>query len=179
MADRIAKRRDALCEWATAVGMVGDHALSVWIGGRSLADESGPIDQQKCMYSLLSLHNSLRHMFSENEDRAFLTAQGACGQLGVKLRVRDADARRKFDDYVANGRKKGVPDLLPAKALEAIRRAVAQAADEVAPDKGLVFEDLLGDPGGYKYSSVLRLMEDDKGAAQSARRETGKTGRRR
>jgi len=177
--ERVAKRRDALCEWATAVGMVGDHTLSIWIGGRSLADLSGPIDQQKCMYSLLSLHNSLQRMFSETEDRAFLTAQSACGQLGVNLRVRDADARRKIDDYVANGRKKGVPDLPPAKALEAIRRAVVQAANEVAPDKGLAFEELLGDPGGYKYSSVLRLMENDKGAVQSARRETGKAGRRR
>jgi len=177
---RIAERRDALCEWATAVGMVGDHALSAWIGGRSLADVSGPIDQQKCMYSLLSLHNSLRYLFSGTEDRTFLTAQSACGQLGARLRVRDADARRKFDDYVANGRNKGVPDLPPAKALEAIRRAVAQAADEVAPDKDLVlFDELLGDPGGYKYSSVLRLMEDDKGAGQGARRESGKAGRRR
>jgi hypothetical protein len=177
--ERVAKRRDALCEWATAVGMVGDHALSIWIGGRSLADVSGPIDQQKCMYSLLSLHNSLHRMFSETEDRAFLPAQSACGQLGVRLRVRDADARRKFDDYVANGRKKGVPDLPPAKALEATRRAVVKAADDVAPDKGLVFEELLGEPDGYKYSSVLRLMEDHKGAGQKTRRETGKAGRRR
>ncbi|HEX4570077.1 MAG TPA: hypothetical protein VH184_06615, partial [Dongiaceae bacterium] len=81
-------------------------------------------------------------------------------------------------DYVANGRKKGVPDLPSAKALEAIRRAVAQAADDVAPDKGLVFEELLGDPGGYRYSSILRLMENDKGA-QGARQESGKAGRRR
>jgi hypothetical protein len=151
--------RNVLFEWAVTAGAIGDHGLAAWLGGLTLADPGKPLDLRTCKISLAGLGVSFREIFATSENRAFSNAQAACGQLGLSLVELDATTRGYFERYVADGRENGVAELTPEQAIDAIRRGVILGADEVEPENDPVFfEKLLGDPGGYKYAMLLRIV---------------------
>lgn len=150
--------RPLLYEWGTVAGAVGDQGLSVWLDARSLAD-GGPLELRQCKISLAGLGVGFRELFASTQNRVFATAQAACGQLGLRLQELDATASSYFEKYVADGCRNGVAELTPEKAIDALRRAVIQGAEEVEPDNAPVFfENLLGEPTGYGYTTLLKLV---------------------
>ena len=79
--------------------------------------------------------------------------------MGLRLQELDATARGYFEKHSADGRRNGVADLSPEKAVDAIRRGVIEGSNEVEPDNEPVFfEKLLGDPDGYRYATLLRFV---------------------
>jgi Domain of unknown function (DUF4062) len=155
---RFRRDRAALYDWATTAGVFGDHGLSCWLGGRSLADGVGEdLTPKRCKLSLSGLGIAFREFFDGKHDDAFVRAQAACGHLGLQLEDLDDRARSHFDEYVANGRRKGIAELSPEQAVDAIRKAVILGAIQVEEDNDPVFfENLLGDPPGYHFTALLR-----------------------
>ena len=48
---------------------------------------------------------------------------------------------------------------MPEQTVDAIRKAVILGANEVEPDNDVIFlERLLGEPDGYRYTALLRLV---------------------
>jgi hypothetical protein len=89
----------------------------------------------------------------------FTTAQFGCGLLGLQLPDLDEKGRTYFEKYVADGHRIGIANLSPEQAVDAIRRGVIEGANEGEPENEPVFfEKLLSDPGGYRYTELLRLV---------------------
>jgi hypothetical protein len=157
--ERFRNRREVLYEWSTAAGAIGDHGLDAWLCGRTLADDGGPIDQVRCKLSLAGLGVAFRELFASSQERAFAAGQAACGQLGLRLQDLDATTRGYFERYTAEGRRYGIAELSPEQAVEAIRKAVILGANEVdLGNEPVFFEKLLGDPDGYRYTALLRMV---------------------
>jgi hypothetical protein len=157
--ERFRNRRDVLYEWGTVAGAIGDHGLNAWLCGRTLADGGEPIGPVRCKLSLAGLGVAFRELFVTSQERAFAAGQAACGQLGLRLQELDATTRSYFQKYAAEGRRNGIAELSPDQAVDAIRKAVIVAANEVEPDNEPVFfEGLLGDPDGYRYTALLRMI---------------------
>jgi Domain of unknown function (DUF4062) len=151
--------RSILYEWSTVAGTVGDHGLDAWLCGRTLADGGEPINSVQCKLSLAGLGAAFRELFTASQIRAFATGEGACGQLGLRLEELDATARGYFKRYVAEGRRNGIADLSSEQAVEAVRKGVIAGANDVEPGNDPVFfEELLGDPEGYRYTALLRFV---------------------
>jgi hypothetical protein len=176
--ERFRNRRDVLYEWSTVAGAAGDHGLDAWLCGRTLADGGEPIDPVRCKLSLAGLGVAFRNLFATSQERAVAAGQAACGQLGLRLQDLDATTRRYFEDHTAGGRRNGVAELSPDQAVDAIRKAVIIAANEVEPDNEPVFfEKLLGEPDGYRYSALLRIVGGAK-TLPALQRTKDKPGRR-
>lgn len=157
--ERFRNHRNVLYEWSTVAGAVGDHGLNAWLGGRTLADGGDSIDPIRCKLSLAGLGVAFRGLFAASQERAFAVAQAACGQLGLRLEDLDATTRGYFEKHAADGRRNGIADLSLEEAIRAIRNAVILGADEVEPDNDPVFfERLLGEPDGYRYTALLRMI---------------------
>lgn len=156
--ERFRNRRDVLYEWGTVAGAVGDQGLSAWLDGRTLADGGDPIDSTRCKLSLTGLGLAFRELFASSQEKAFAVAEAACGQLGLRLPELDGRARSNFQAGATAGRRNGIADLSAEQAVDAIRKAVVLGANEVEPDNDPVFfEKLLGEPDGYRYTSLLRI----------------------
>jgi hypothetical protein len=163
--------RDLLYEWATVAGAIGDHGLSAWLGGRSLAD-GGAFDSRQCEISLTGLGVAFRKLFfATSRNQAFATAQAACGQLGLRLKELDATSRHHFEQYATQGHENGVAELTPEQAVDALRRGVVLGANEADNDP-VFFEKLVGDPDGYHYTTLLRLVDGSTGAKNDTLRHT-------
>jgi hypothetical protein len=151
--------RGMLYEWSTVAGAASDDGLDAWLCGRSLADAGEPIKPIQCKLSLAGLGAAFRELSTNSESGAFRAGQAACGQLGLRLQELDATARDYFESHTADGRRNGVADLSPERAVDAIRKAVILGANEASPENDPVFfEKLLGDPEGYRYVALLRLV---------------------
>ena len=167
--ERFRSRRDVLHEWGTVAGAVGDHALSAWLEGRTLAD-GGPLEPRQCKLSIAGLGVAFRELFTASQEKAFVAGQAACGQLGLRLDELDATARSYFEKYAAEGRRNGIAELSPEQALDAIRKAVILAANEVEPHNDpIFFEKLIGEPDGYRYTALLRMVAGRKATADPQR----------
>ncbi len=156
--ERFSNERSVLYEWGTAAGSVDNYGLNAWLGGRTLADGKEPIDAIQSKLSLAGLGVAFRELFATSKEMAFAEAQAACGQLGLQLEDLDATTRGYFGKHAAEGRSNGVAQLSPERAVDAIRKAVILGANDVAPDDGVFFERLLGEPDGYHYSLLLRTV---------------------
>jgi hypothetical protein len=176
--ERFRNRRDVLYEWSTVAGAVGDYGLDAWLCGRTLADDGGPIDPVRCKLSLAGLGAAFRELFASSQEGAFAAGQAACGQLGLRLQDLDATTRGYFEKYTADGRRNGVAELSPEQAVEAIRKAVILGANEVeVGNEPVFFEKLLGEPDGYRYTALLRMIGGAK-ARSALQRTNDKPGRR-
>jgi len=86
----------------------------------------------------------------------------------------DATARKYFEKHAAEGRRRGIVDPSPVQAVSAIRKAVILGGNEVEPNSNPVFfEKLLGDPDGYRYTALFRLVGGTK-AIPAPQRTKGK-----
>ncbi|HWA90629.1 MAG TPA: DUF4062 domain-containing protein [Rhizomicrobium sp.] len=155
--EKFRNHRNVLSEWGTVGGKAGDHGLAAWLGGRALADGGEELTPKSCMMCLRGLSVAFRELEKKHGVAAFATATVGCGEIGVRLPELGAQAQEGFEKdraYTHN------PAGLPLdKAIEAIRQAVILGADEVDPDNDPVFfEKLLGDPGGYRYTALLRVV---------------------
>jgi hypothetical protein len=176
--ERFRDRRDVLHEWGTVAGTTGDHGLNAWLSGRTLADGGEPIDPVRCKLSLAGLGVAFRELSATLQEKAFAAGQAACGQLGLRLEGLDATARRHFASHAADGRHNGIAELSPEKAVDAIRKAVILGANEVSPHNDPVFfEKLLGEPEGYRYMALLRMVGGTK-ASPALQPTIDKRGRR-
>jgi hypothetical protein len=156
--ERFRNRREVLYEWGTVAGEVGAYGLNAWLGGRTLADD-GPLSAKDCNVGLAGIGVAFRELFQSLKDRQFATAQAACGQLGLQLVELDPTTRRHFERHAADGRRNRIVELSLEQAVEAVRKAVVLGANDVEPDNDLVFfERLLGDPDGYRYTALLRMV---------------------
>lgn len=176
--ERFRNRREVLYEWGTVAGAAGDQGLSAWLDGRSLADGGEPIDPIRCKLTLAGLGVAFRELFAASHDKEFATGQAACGQLGLRLEVLDATTRGYFKKHAADGRRNGIADLSPEQAVNAIRKAVILGAYEVEPNNDpIFFENLLGEPDGYRYTALLRMVGGTK-ATPAPQRTRDNPGRR-
>ncbi len=163
--DRFRTHRNVLYEWSTIAGALGDHGLNAWLGGRSLAD-GGPLEPKQCKLSLAGLGVAFRELFEVSQDKAFAAGQAASGQLGLQMQDLNSTDKKYFETHVADGHRNGVADLSPAQAVDAVRKAVILGANDVESDNDPVFfEKLLGEPDGYRYTELLRMV----GGAKAAR----------
>lgn len=162
---KLRDNRSGIYEWGTVAGAAGDQGLSAWLDGRSLADGGETIDQKRCKFSLAGLGLAFRELFAISKDKAFAAGQASCGQLGLRLEGLDATTRGYFEKHAAEGRRNGIADLSPQQSVNAVAKAVVLGANEVKPDNDPVFfERLLGEPEGYRYTGLLRIVEDEKSA---------------
>jgi hypothetical protein len=171
---RFRNRSDVPYEWGTVAGAVGDHGLNAWLAGRSLAD-GGTLDGRQCKLALAGLGVAFRELFAATGNGTFAAAQAACGQLGLRLPEVDARTRGYFERYVAEGRRHGAGELSPERAVAVLREAVVLGAAEVEPENDpAFFEELLGDPEGYRYTALSRIVggggKPEAGAAGSRAR---------
>jgi hypothetical protein len=151
--------RAVLYEWGTVAGMASDAGLAAWLQGRSMADGGKPPSLIQYKLSLAGLGVAFRDLFAVSQDKVFAAGQAACGQLGLRLPELDERTRSNFQTGVEHGRRNGITDLLPEQAVEAIRKATTLGANEVDPQNNPVnFEKLLGEPSGYRYTALLRLV---------------------
>jgi len=162
--ERLRNDRAGLFEWGTTAGEAGDPGLAAWLQGRSLAD-GGFLSFKDCKVALAGLGVAFRELFATSQHRAFAAGQGACGQLGLRLQDLDATTRGYFERYTAEGQRNGIAELSPQQAVDAIRKAVILGANEVEPENVPVFfEKLLGEPEGYIYTGLLRMVGGAKAA---------------
>jgi predicted MPP superfamily phosphohydrolase/DNA polymerase III delta prime subunit len=155
--ERYRNQRGVLCELSTVAGAAGDHGLAAWLGGRTLAD-GGPLSPKNSKLGLAGLGVAFRELFAASQEKVFARAQAACGELGLRLEELDATSRGYFEKYVAVGRRNGIAELSPEQAMAAIRKAVILGANEVETGNDPVFfEKLLGEPDGYRYTTLLRM----------------------
>ena len=176
--ERFRNHRNVLYEWGTVAGASSDHGLAAWLCGRTLADGEEPLDPFRCKLSLAGLGVAFRELFSASQQKAFTTGQAACGQIGLRLEELDATSRRYFEKHVEESRREGIADLSPEQAVNAIRKAVSLGADEVEPDNDPVFfEKLLGEPDGYHYTTLLRMVGGKKVTA-ALQQTKGRPGQR-
>ena len=69
----------------------------------------------------------------------------------------DRRAREQFENELDSSRAEGAPNFASAEdAVKTLWRAAALGSQEANQDP-VFFEELLGDPEGYKYTSLLRL----------------------
>ncbi len=168
-----------LYEWSTVAGATGDHGLDVWLCGRTLADGGGPLEPRQCKLSLAGLGAAFHELLRTLQHKAFAAGQAACGQLGLLLEDLDSTARGYFEKYVAEGRRNGVAHVSAEQAIISIRKAIILAANEVEPDNDPVFfERLLGDPDGYRYTTLLRMVSGKKLSPAPQRTKGKPTGRK-
>jgi hypothetical protein len=159
MGERHRNDRGVLYEWGTVAGEVGDYGLNTWLCGRALAD-GGLLSPKDSSVGLAGLGLAFRELFAVSQQKAFAAGQAACGLLGLRLRGLEARTRRHLEHHAADGRRNGVAELSPERAVDAIRKAVVLGADEVEPNNDAVFfEQLLGEPDGYRYTALLRLVD--------------------
>ena len=179
--DRFRNRRNVMYEWSTVAGAAGDHGLGAWLGGRALADGE-PFEPKTCKVALAGLGVAFRQLFLVSQIKAFAVAQAACGQIGLRLAAfneRDERNERYLQRYVEDGRRVGVGDLSPDQAVNAIRKGVILGADEVtSANDQLFFEKLLGEPDGYRYTSLLRMVMPPEGPLPMRRTKERPSGRR-
>lgn len=175
--ERFRNDRGVLYEWSTVAGAAGDYGLDAWLCGRALAD-GGPLSPKSSKVGLAGLGAAFRELFAVSQKKSFAAAQAACGQLGLRLEELDATARSYFERYAADGRRNGIANLSTEQAIDAIRKAVILGANDVEPDNDPVFfERLLGDPDGYRYIALLRMVSGAK-APPALQRVKDKPGRR-
>jgi predicted MPP superfamily phosphohydrolase len=162
--------RPFLDDWATVAGVVQDFGLNAWLAGRSLADGNRLLDLRD-LRALAGLAVAFGKLFAAQENRTFARGQAACGQLGLRVQQLDATTRRYCEKHVAEGRSNGISDLSPEQAIDAIRKGVIEGANETEPEnEPTYFEMLLGDPEGYRYTALLRLVG---GSAKTAGKQKG------
>ena len=125
--ERLRNRRDVLYEWGTVAGTIGDDSLAAWLQGRSLADGEMSALDKSIKHSLAGLGVAFRSLLRKTDNRIFAVAYAACGDLGVRLPMLNATNQRHLEMYVAEGRRNGVAELSPVKAVDAIRKAVILA----------------------------------------------------
>ena len=175
--ERFRGRRDVLYEWGTVAGEVGDYGLNAWLCGRTLAD-GGPLSPKDSKVGLAGLGVAFRELFAASQEKAFAAGQAACGQLGLRLEEPDATSRGYFEKHTADGRRNGIDAFSPQQAVDAIGRAVILGAYEVEPDNDPVFfEKLIGEPDGYRYTALLRMIGGTK-VTPAPQRTKDRPGRR-
>jgi hypothetical protein len=159
--ERYRNHRPVLYEWAITAGMAGDDGLDAWLCGRTLADGGGELDLRQCKLSLSGLGTAFRKLHQTSKNIIYARGQAACGQFGLKLKDLDDRAVEIFEANVAEGRRRGIGDLSPETAIDAIRRAVVLGANEAEPHNDPVFyERLLAEPDGYRYTMLLRMLAE-------------------
>lgn len=164
--ERFRNQRNVLYEWGTVAGAVGDHGLNAWLCGRTLADGKEPIDPIRCKLSLAGLGVAFRELFATLQEKAFAVAQAASGQLGLRMPELNSADQRYFEKHAADGRRNRIAELSPDQAVDAIRKAVILGANEVEPDNDpIFFERLLGEPDGYRYTALLRMIGGTKASS--------------
>lgn len=173
--DKFATHRSILYEWGTVAGALGEHALGVWLVARALADGSGNMDNQRYKLLLAGLGVAFEQLHRSEGDPAFLTARAACGQLGLRLPELDPITASRFQKHADAGTRAGIREMTPDAAVKAIHDAVIKAAvslvqkpmvrsterPEINP---VYFLKLLGKPGEYRYSQLLRAVSPTKPA---------------
>jgi hypothetical protein len=176
--ERFRNRRDVLGEWGTVAGAIGDQGLSAWLDARTVADGGNGPTPKDCRVALAGIRLAFGYLFATTENKVFATAQTASAQLGLRLPELDGKTRGYFEKTATDGRRNGVPNLSPEQAVDAIRKAAILAAYEVEPDNDPVFfEELLGEPDGYRYTALLRMTGGAK-ATPAPQRAKDKPGRR-
>lgn len=151
--------RGYLYEWSAAAGAAGDPALAVWLAGLSLADLPAlpPPDLQQCILSLAGLGVACQAVSENTKDRDFLTARGACGQMGLLL-PGDEKAKGYFQKHRTESAAAGVKDMTPGPAVAAIRKAVAKAHDLCDDPIAEELSDRLGDAWKLSYTGLTRAL---------------------
>jgi hypothetical protein len=157
---RFHQLRSIQYEWSSVAGALGNYGLSVWLGGKSLADRAQPLDDKRIKLSLAGLGVGFRALHDSTGNKAFATGMRACGQIGLRAPDLDQTAQGYFERYVADGNRIGIGTLSLDEGIEAIRQGVILGADEVDPDSDpVMFERLLGDPSSYRYTSLAKIVQ--------------------
>ncbi|MCW2248903.1 hypothetical protein M2352_004563 [Azospirillum fermentarium] len=151
--------RGYLYEWSAAAGSAGDHALDVWLAGLSLADRSAlpPPTNKDAILALAGLGVACQAVYADTQDRDFLTARGACGQMGLLLHADDR-TNGYFQKHRTESAAADVKDMTPALAVAAIKKAVAKAHDLCDDPIAEELSDRLGDAWKLSYTGLTRAL---------------------
>ncbi|HEU5378407.1 MAG TPA: metallophosphoesterase [Ktedonobacteraceae bacterium] len=136
--DRLRSDRGYYCEWATAEGVAGNEYIDAWLSGLALADEvpNTRIDNERAMRSLASLADVFWKLFEKHHtERRFIEACAAAAQLGLSEELkRDERAERNLHKGYNRGKRAGVEDLAPERALQFLQTGVAVAYKRCGED---------------------------------------------
>jgi len=150
-------------EWGTCAGGAGNKALSAWLGGWSLADQTGAAlpgnDQAKL--SLAGLGVAFAGLYEQYHDRVFLEARHAIGQLGLRLRL-DATTRGYFERYLAETEQQGIAATTLDGALARLRLGL-QRAWECSAERDSF---LIPKPQAMQFEGLRRLFSADQFSAR-------------
>lgn len=144
-------------EWGTCAGGTGDHALSAWLAGWSLADQSGvePPDNDRAKKSLAGLGVAFAELFKRYPDRAFIEARYAVGQLGLKLRLDDT-ARRYFKSHLGEAEAEGVKPTDLDGAFSRLQTGLNLAWENCAEHESLT--ERIPKPQAMRFDGLKRLF---------------------
>ncbi len=160
--ERFRSRREVLYEWSVVAGKIGDPGLAAWLGGRSLADGDSPPNPKQCKLSLAGLGRTFELLYESTGRAVFIESQAACGRLGLELPDLDATALEYFGRHASVEADENRAQPTGEENVQTLKNAVTVAADEAEPDNNPpFFENLLGDPNGYRYADLLRVIGGD------------------
>lgn len=125
-------------EWGTAEGNAGNQALSVWLDAASLSDwhfSSSP-DNDQAKLSFAGLGVAFGALYDAYHDTSFRDARGACGVLGLTLRL-DPTTQGFFIRYISETIDQGTPKMEIDQAFQALEQGIAAAWQHFVRDEKL------------------------------------------
>ncbi|MGJ0535248.1 metallophosphoesterase family protein [Methylocystis sp.] len=160
-APNFAGRRDILLEWSVAAGAAGDSGLSIWLAGRSLADDRNePFKPNNIKLSLAGLGLAFGALAADTGKHKFSVAQAACGRLGMRLGGLDTRTRSYFERYAsAAPGAAGIPSSLE-RDIATLSCSVGEASYEAEPDNSHGLDALIGEPDSYHYKMLTAALSD-------------------
>ncbi|PPK73414.1 3',5'-cyclic AMP phosphodiesterase CpdA [Methylobacter tundripaludum] len=144
-------------EWGTCAGGTGDQALSAWLDGWSLADQSGvaPPDNDRAKMSLAGLGVAFAELSKSYLDPVFIEARHSMGQLGLRLRL-DTTTHRYFENHLAETEAVGVRPTDLAGSFNRLQTGLLRAWENCAERESLA--ERMPKPQTMYFEGLKRLF---------------------
>src|SRR3954453_20434975 len=106
-------------------------------------------------------------LFAETDERVFIEARGAAGQLGLRLQKIEPKTKSYFQRYRQEAIDAGVPEMSVEQAIGAIERAVRRAIGRTWVHA--VWRMRVSGWGGFQPARLRRFSRLTEGAARPGR----------
>ena len=120
---------------------------------------------------LAGLGRAFEILYQTTGSAVFIEGRAACGRLGLGLPDLNARDLEYFTGHAGVRADGGQPRPTPDEDVRTLQRAVAAGADEAEPvNDPPFFENLVGDPNGYRYDGLFRVIGDEASARPASKR---------
>lgn len=125
-------------EWGVAEGNAGNAALDAWLAAAALSDWHFTVspDNDNAKLILSGLGVAFGALYDSYRDATFRDARGACGVLGLCLRL-DETARGYLNRYYSEAIDQGMPKMETDQAFDAFEAGIAAARGRFSTDEEL------------------------------------------